>query len=212
MKKIVLAIIFGVLVYSQASAQSQPIMGYDKVKWGSSVLDVRKAYNLGNSYILEENYGNQDVNVAALVQKNVSDSIKERVFMFNKWKGNYQLYRVWVHYWDASTMQNLQTGLANRFGDRTDFKKDSRSTQSGDSIFTDTSTFGKYSPELVVELFHIYTDWAGGSGGFVFHDGKGNVLGTLGNSDVGINIPNPLQVCYTWKKFRDEYQARNVQF
>ena len=210
MKKRVLVVIFGLLVYGQTFAQSQPIMGYDKVKWGASVLDVRKAYNLGNSYVLEERYDNNP-DAAALTQKNVSDSIKQRVFIFNKWKGNYQLYRVWVEYWDDSTVRNLQTGLSSRFGDRTDFKNNSEHQFNNYYIYQDVSTFGKYSPELVVELFHTYTNWAGG-GGLVIHDGSGNVLMNLGSDDVGINIPTPLQVCYTWKKFRDEYQARNVQF
>jgi len=202
MKKMVLAVIFGLLVFGQIFAQSQPIMGYDQVKWGSSVLDVRKAYNLGNSYVLQENYENNP-DVAALVQKNVSDVIKERNFLFNKWKGNYQLYRVWVKYWDDGTVQNLLTGLASRFGDRTDFKKDSEHQFNNWYIYTDTSTFGKYSPELIVELFHVYTNWTG--------EHAANFFG-ITRDDVGINIPVPLQVCYTWKKFRDEYQARNVQF
>jgi len=210
MKKTVLAVIFGLLVYGQTFAQSQPIMGYDKVKWGASVLDVRKAYNLGNSVPLQERYNN-DPDSAALIQKNVSDTIKERTFLFNKWKGSYQLYRVWVEYWDDSTTQNLLIGLSNRFGDRTDFKKDSEHQFNNWYIYTDTSTFGKYSPELVVELFHVYTNWGGG-GGLAITDANGNVFMNLGSSDVGINIPYPLQVCYTWKKFRDEYQARNVQF
>jgi hypothetical protein len=184
MKKMVLMVIFGLLVYGQAFAQSEPIMGYDTLKWGSSVLDVRKAYNLGNRYVLQENY-NKDPNVAILIQNNVSDSIRERHFLFNKWKGDYQLYRVWVYYRDARTVQNLQTGLTNRFGERTNYKKDEEGyLDSSDESFT--STFGKYSPELVVEL--IYTE------------------------SYYLNIPDQLEVCYTWKKFRDEYQARNVQF
>ena len=202
MKKIVLAVIFGLLVFGQTFSQSQPIMGYDIVKWGAPVLDVRKAYNLGNSYVLQENYENNP-DVAALVQKNISDVIKERTFLFNKWKGNYQLYRVWVEYWDDSSVQNLLTGLANRFGDRTDYKKDSKNQFNNWYIYTDTSTFGKYSPELVVELFHVYTNWTG--------EHAARALG-ITRDDVGINIPVPLQICYTWKKFRDEYQARNVQF
>jgi len=200
MKKTVLMVIYGLLVYGQTFAQSEPIMGYDKVKWGASVLDVRKAYNLGNSVPLQENYGNQDVNVAALEQKNVSDSIKQRTFMFNKWKGNYQLYRVWVIYWDDSTVQNLLTGLTSRFGESTDIDRDSEGGGVA-LIVRDTLTFGKYAPELVVELFHTY-----GSGAFMT-DANGNFMGNLGRT-----VSDPLQVCYTWKKFRDEYQSRNVEF
>jgi len=196
MKKMVLVVFFGLLFFGQIFAQSSPIMGYDQVKWGASVLDVRKAYNLGNSYVLQENF-NQDVNIASLVQKNVSDVIKERQFLFNKWKGQYQLYRVWVTYWDDSTAQNLKTGLANRYGERTDLKRDSHERL---EVWKETITFGKYSPELIVELFHAYPKQ---------DDFYIPGLGTLKTVMDGVI---PLQVCYTWKKLRDEYQARNVQF
>ena len=210
MKKVVLIIIFSLLVFSQVFSQSRPIMGYDQVEWGSSVLDVRKAYNLGNSFVLQERYEN-DPNIAALLQRNVSDIIKERLFIFNRWKGNYQLYRVWVTYWDDSDVGNLLTGLSSRFGERTNHERASENQFNDWYIFRDTSTFERYSPELVVELIHTYTNWAD-DGDMVILDDSGNVLMSFGRSDVGINIPTPLQICYTWKKFRDEYQTRNVQF
>ena len=85
MKKMVLVVFFGLMVLIQAFAQSRPIMGYDQVEWGASVLDVRRAYNLGNNVALQERYENNP-DVAALIQRNVSDSIKERTFIFNKEK------------------------------------------------------------------------------------------------------------------------------
>ena len=189
--------------------------GYDQVEWGTSVDAVRKAYNLGNNFVLQENYDN-DPNVAVLIQKNVSESIKQRVFMFNKWKGNYQLYRVWVTYFDASngTVQNLLTGLENKFGERTDFNKESKHQFNNWYVYRETSTFGKYSPELVVELVHIYTNYpASNSSGLVITDNSGNVVMNLGSKDVGIDIgDSPLEICYTWKKFRDAYKSRNVEF
>jgi len=205
MKKMVLAGVFVLLVYGQAFAQSGPIMGYDKVKWGTSVLDVRKAYNLGTTVALQERYDN-DPDVAALVQQNVSDSIKRRIFLFNKWKGNYHLYRVWVIYWDDSTANNLLTGLATRYGDRTDFKQEA-SKRDSDTIYTETTTFGKYSPDLVVELFHVYGKGPGAMA--ITLDARGNAYAKA-TGDYGIS--EPLQVCYTWKKFRDEFLARNVEY
>ena len=101
----------------------------------------------------------------------------------------------------------MKTVLTNRFGNVTDTRYEGTSSRRDFSIFV----FGKYSPELVVELFHTYTNWAGG-GGLAVTDASGKVLMNLGSGDVGINIPEPLEVCYTWKKFRDEYEARNVQF
>jgi len=175
MKKTVLAVIFVLLVYWQVFAQSAPIMGYDRVAWGASVSDVRREYNLGNNVVLQENYGD-DPNIAALIQENVSDSIYGRIFLFNKWKGSYQLYRVWVIY-DADRIDIglLITGLENRFGQITGVTR-------GPGAGTGTASFeyGKYSPELVVEAHASY----GGA----------------------------FELCYTWKRFRDEYQTRNVQF
>jgi hypothetical protein len=173
-------------------AQTKPIIGYDKVPWGSSVADVRKAYNIGNEIPAAVD-PNNDPNLIKMTQKNVSDSIKSRTFIFNGDK----LYRVWVYYKDTSdgTAQNLQNVLINRFGNRTDYNMDTGTTylMFQQLRYTkETSVFGKYSPDLVVELIHTVI-YAG------YEKDTNNLLGQ-----------NALAVCYTWKKFRDEYQASKL--
>ena len=204
MKKMVLMVIVGLFVYGQIFAQSeQPIMGYDRVAWGASVLDVRRVYNLGNSVALQENYENTP-DVAALIQRNISDSIKERMFLFNKWKGSYQLYRVWVEYLDTSesTIQNLQNLLALRFGKITGYDN------SNPTIYT----YGQYSPELIVELIRtteirIYTI---DSSGRKIYEENPNMAQVFTSGRHYMENRYKLQVCYTWERFRNEYRARGI--
>jgi hypothetical protein len=194
MRKMLLLVFFSLLVCGQIFAQSEPIMGYDQVKWGASVNDVRKAFNVGNNIVLQESYGG-DPNSALLEQKNVSESIEERSFAFNKYKGNYQLYRVTVTYKDASnrTMQNLKNLLENKYGGVTDTDRNSESSiqmhNGAAYLFEEVQNeyiFGKYSPELVIVLYHTLYGNVGGSAAYQ---------------------PTGLIVQYTWKKFRDEYRA-----
>jgi hypothetical protein len=177
-------------------------MGYDQVQWGASIADVRRIYSIGEDIVLNSKSAfysqSTDPNVATLVQTNVSDSILERVFYFNKWQANdYRLYRVWVTYRDTSdsTAQNLQSVLVSRFGNRTDYDIQTGTTYlmfQQLSYTKEIYTFGRYSPELVVELIHTVI-YAG------YEKDTNNLLGQ-----------NALQVCYTWKKFRDEYQASRL--
>jgi len=192
MKKIVLICILWILVMSvQVTAQARPIMGYDLVTWGTSSAKVREAYNIPASVplVVEKT----DSNVKSLTQNNVSDSIKERLFLFN----NDRLYRVWVSYKDIndSNHNNLKSALTNRFGIETDFDASSESQILNNiPVIQDykKTTYGRYSPELVVELIYI----------IYFFNFQKDFMNLNGN--------NSLAVCYTWKKFRDEYQASRL--
>jgi len=165
----------------------KPLMGYDLVKWGTSVDDVRKAYNIGSDIVLNENFGD-DPNIASLIQNiSGSENIIQREFLFNKWNSKeYKLYRVWVYYdYHKTNIQDLQTVLTNNFGISTDTKSNSEDCEYSwpisDSI--EITIFGKYSPELLIELIH---------------------------SKCNYNRHNYLAICYTWQKFRDEYRASNI--
>ena len=185
------------MVYAHAFTQSEPIMGYDQIRWGASVNDVRRAYNFGNNIALQQNYENNP-DIAALVQENVSESIAERLFLFNKWGANdYRLYRVWVTYRNNSvTLQNLISGLTSRFGNSTDHNRVTGNCVNGTTSrdTTETFVFGQYSPELVVELIQTRCQ---------------HMLDMNTFSIIDINY---LQVCYTWKTFRDRYNSRNIDF
>jgi len=215
MKKFFLMVIFCLMIYGQACAQSRPIMGYDRVAWGASVNDVRRIYNLGNSIVLQENYEDSP-DIAALEQKNVSDSIQSRTFLFNKWKGNYQLYRVWVYYKDASdnTAQNLQNLLVNTYGNITNTDRNEY-IRNGLPYNQRISVFGKYSPELDVELFRgtqtlILTSSGSVYTGEITADFIDRIFMGATAEKYYLGEQKDLSVCYTWTRFRNEYRARGL--
>jgi hypothetical protein len=74
-------ILFGIGFVSLIYSQTRPIIGYDKVAWGSSVEDIRKAYDIGEDIELTDIFvwGN-DPNIQIIEQENVSDSISRRIF------------------------------------------------------------------------------------------------------------------------------------
>jgi hypothetical protein len=171
-----LSIGFVTLIFSQ----TRPFIGYDKVTWGSSVEDVRKAYNIGEEITLVENSGN-DPNIVRINQKNVSDSISERSFHFNKWNSNgYRLYRVTVKYKDASdsAVRTLQGLLETRYGGVTNVD-----TERSANWYSLITIYGKFAPDIEVYIDHTK-----------YYSGR----------------ENDLWVYYTWKKFRDEYQASKL--
>jgi len=209
--------IFCVLV-AIVSCSEKSTMGYEQVKWGVSVKDVRKAFNLEDDIILQENY-EDDSNLAALIQKNVSESITERMFLFNKWNSTeYRLYRVWVEYRTITDeneykqlVQNVQNLLTERFGEATmKGSQEYRGKYSPD-------IYGKYSPELVVELIReehpkaFYVDKSGKRVYIDMSDRDAVLRATISRTPQHYYImEHVLKVCYTWKKFRDSYKARNV--
>jgi len=188
MKKNCLAAVFVFGVLFQVYAQTRPFIGYDQVAWGASVENVRSAYNLGDGIVLQENYSN-DPNIARLNQLNVSESISQREFLFNKYRtGNYQLYRVYVTYRN-NTDANRDTLLGllqQRYGTRTNFQV--QSGQTVDSRYTDyIYTFGNFAPDIEVQLNH-----------------------RVGRSLIIDVATAEIWVVYTWKRFRDEYQASQL--
>ena len=218
MKKMILIITFCLLVFGQAFAQSRPIMGYDRVAWGASIDAVRRAYNIGTNVVLQENYNNEQ-HIAAIIQENVSGSILKRTFLFNKWKGSYQLYRVWIDYRDSSdaTTQNVLSSLTSSCGYITDFSKPEYLSSRNLPLNQEISVFGRYSPELDVELIIqtevlILTSTGAVYEGEITADFIDNIFSGAHFRRTGENFylgeEKQLMVCYTWTKFRNEYQAR----
>ncbi|MCL2066915.1 MAG: hypothetical protein FWG99_05580 [Treponema sp.] len=207
MKKMVLMIIIGFCATaSQLMAQSAPFNGYDQVVWGSSLEDVRNAYNIGNNIVLSENYNN-DPNIASLILETASESIKRRQFLFNKWNSNsYRLYRVWVTYSDSKddTHNTLKTRLQQIYSTPTDNKMNVGEAKEYFGQVTvvyrqETISYGNYSPEIEVELIRRVT---GNPPRY------GDMFDSIRASEYQKH--NYIQVCYTWKKLRDEYQASQV--
>jgi hypothetical protein len=194
MKRQILFVFFGLLVISTqlVVAQSKPFTGYDKVGWGVSVNTVREVYSIGES--IQAVVSEEDENIVTLTQENISDAIIKRQFLFNGDK----LYRVWVYYKDINdnTEKSLQDILKNRYGYPTDFDtKMERSSLMFQTVYVNlrSTIYGKFVPDILVELMYLWISMPNGE------KDTNNLLGQ-----------NSLAVCYTWKKFRDEYQASKL--
>ncbi|GMO33502.1 MAG: hypothetical protein Ta2B_14000 [Termitinemataceae bacterium] len=173
-KTLSIAAVMVLLVAAQAISESKPIMGYDKVKWGTSVQKVRSAYKISAEILAIPEQ--DDPKISRMTQENVSDSVIKREFFFNDGK----LYRVHVSYKDASdtTFANLRSALESKLGTSSyHWGQDSTGKQI-------EYWFEKYSPDLLVELRHF--------------------------SSANSAQSNWLTVTYTWKKFRDAYQASKL--
>lgn len=185
MKKAIFLVTLGLLVVSSyLAAQPKPFIGYDKVAWGVSVADVRKAYSIGEDIAVDVD--EEEPNIVSLDQQNISDSISKRQFIFNGDK----LYRVVITYNNGSdaTQSQLKTLLEQRYGTATGIN-----FQSGNAgnfflsiPYNDTiNTFGKFAPDIEVQLIQR-------------------------NYSRSTGLPPDIYVYYTWKKFRDEYQASKL--
>jgi hypothetical protein len=107
MKKIVFVLIFSA-TFALATSSGQtilPIIGYDKVGWGSSIETVKQAYPEG---MLETNSDDKSIGVREFEQLYVGGGIEARKFYFF----NDKLYRVFVYYGELSSPE--KTAIANK--------------------------------------------------------------------------------------------------
>jgi hypothetical protein len=180
----------------QLIAQSKPFIGYDKVAWGSSIDDVRKAYGIGND--IKEEVSEEDENIVTLTQYG---NVPVRRFFFNQGK----LYRVCVIYNDEkgeSTNKNqedllrsLKTAIVQRYGNQ---------TETDHKSWTHQPTLGPYGPVLFNQAITIYGKFA--------PDIEVTILYTVATTSYPIQTTmSGIEVYYTWKKFRDEYQASKLK-
>jgi hypothetical protein len=186
MKKLISLVVFGLLLVSmQVTAQPKPFIGYDKVAWGASVADVRKAYSIGEDIAVEAD--ENEPNIAILLQEQVSNTIEQRIFFFIGDK----LASVMDNYKDGSeaTLNQLKALLEQRYGMATDTKSESGSIGNiyVNFPYEDTTIiFGKFAPEIEVQLFQRKL--------------KMNIA--LNNTGIGSNV---IQVNYNWRKFVEDY-------
>jgi hypothetical protein len=181
MRNRVLVLILGVIAIFPVMAQSKPFIGYDKAAWGISEKEVRQLYSFGDD--IKTTVYEQEPNIVWIDQENVSNTIKVRRFYFNGGK----LYRVRVTYKDGSdaTKNSLKNLLEQRYGSQTDIV-----IQSGDMVasipYTESvAVFGKFSPEIEVQLIQR-------------------------NYGYRTGFSPDIEVYYTWKKFRDDYEASKM--
>ena len=147
MKKYILLVFIVSFLLNCATTQSKANMGYDLVFWGSSAAKVRNVYNIGQE--IQPTYSQNEPNIIKLIQENISDSIKNRTFLFVEDK----LVQVSLLYNDDSddNVRNLQTELENKFGDITGYDE---SLIDNHRLYIKTFVFGQYYPELIVLLVH----------------------------------------------------------
>jgi hypothetical protein len=200
------------LVVLRIGAQSKPFIGYDKVPWGASAADVRAAYGIADTVQVETD--KDDSNISSLIQENVGGGIYKREFLFNGGK----LYRVEADYTDGQTenpsfdlLEILKKTLAQRYGNPTntitrnwDYTADILFGSYEMTIYyTGTQTiYGKFAPDIEVELQYIKA---------VPTDAKQKYTGLPSYGLVPVNNRYTIRVCYTWKKFSDQYKASKVQ-
>lgn len=187
MKKIVGFAITMIAMVVMAAAQTKPIMGYDKVEWGASPAKVKEIYNIPDAEISVDK---EDSNITTLSIENVSDKISDKTFMFN---GN-KLYRVWVTYTDTSeaNAKSLAKALIKTYGEyKTDYKNESQNLPFFGYVTLEewSWNFTKYYPELSIRIARFTKN--------------SSSLGRGGES---------LTICYTWDRFRDEYQNSKQEF
>jgi len=171
--------------------------GYEQVKWGSSPEEVRKIYNIGPEIQITHEEDDLSSSIGRLVQRYVSESISERIFMFHENK----LYRVWVTYVQGADIDYIRGTLTAKYGEGVLEEKSVTSTVKV------PKTYGQPVPN--------------GRGGWVM--GKVNGFDTekitITNCSVRFNKYSPnievellygykqsTQVCYTWKTERDKFK------
>jgi hypothetical protein len=121
MKRLFITGIVFLLGLSALAAQSNPIIGYDKVPWGASLEDVKKAYPDYN--FTEEDISQWDEDVMGAPRPIFRHFYTEpdgRVFRRNFFFYNDKLYRVTVSYDKTkvyeSMFQSMIDVLAERYG------------------------------------------------------------------------------------------------
>jgi hypothetical protein len=118
--------------------------GYGEVKFGSSVETVRQAYGIGEDVELAAN--KNDANLTTLTQKEVSETIIERRFLFNGGK----LYEVDVFYPRKVNFEQILGTLAEKYGPAGDRVVVGIGISSNGINGDKQYAFQKYLPDLVV--------------------------------------------------------------
>ncbi|MCL2557419.1 MAG: hypothetical protein FWE09_02980 [Treponema sp.] len=156
---------FGISVFAQ---QGTPIIGYDRVPWGSTVQAVTQAYPGLQEVPSEE----ASVGVREFTQTNVGGGIASRKFYFYENK----LYRVFVGYDDvnADTVRAILDRLVSIYGRFNSSDGPTNSSQGG--IMNSRTQFVRFFNENmtivvnVVDLYNQFNFHVGAGVGIVYYD------------------------------------------
>jgi len=145
-----------------------PIIGYDKVAWGSSIQTVTQTY----TGLREVNSEFASVGVREYSQKNVGGGISERIFYFYQNK----LYKVLVRYdnVDADMLKALLEKISSIYGRFDKSKEDPQSGLGGVSM-KKYSVYRFYNRNLdiyinAVDLYNLYNVYINTVVGIVYTD------------------------------------------
>jgi hypothetical protein len=119
---------------SHNNNNSEIIMTYDKVKFGTRSLDVIREYNLDRKKLLNGGEG-----ISAIRQENPSEQISSRIFNFY----NDRLMNVFVYYNDMVKLEYLLNTLTEKYG--------AASLPTNNGKYT-SITYDKYLPKISVDV------------------------------------------------------------
>jgi hypothetical protein len=123
--------------------------GYGEVKWGSPVETVRQAYSIGEEIELVTD--KNDANLTTLTQKDISENIPERRFLFNEDK----LYEVDVFYPRKVNFDQILYTLREKYGPVGDRAVYGLGISASTGITADgLFVFQKYLPTLEVRAIN----------------------------------------------------------
>jgi hypothetical protein len=103
---------YDLVTQSSSLEEVKAAQGYDLVTWGNSPADVKTAYGIEDSVILTQEHDDSYVNVTRLKQRNASEQIAAREFLFHDGK----LYWVSVDYNESVNPEDLNVELSKIYG------------------------------------------------------------------------------------------------
>jgi hypothetical protein len=136
-----------------AQTSSTPIIGYDKLVWGSTIQEFTRAYPTAR----EISSDNSSVGVREFEQKDVGNGIVERIFYFY----NNRLYRVWVYYGeqDSSSFEALLRKVVSIYGKFDDQDESSNSDRNGSIKMIDFVRYYNNNLTVVVRGADIFNQY-----------------------------------------------------
>lgn len=202
MKKIIVCLL-AVLVSSYAVAQEKPFLGYGKVKWGTSIAGVRKAYGIKGKLKDADEPGNK-----YLVQDNVSKSIQARYFVFGP-DGKLGTVNVEYNQKACIDVDTLLAMLQKKYDSYTQGEPKSETTKivPGAEVVKTTTfyTFEHFLPDIKVKVEVIRNKLDADELAikkYSIHLDRDPLKSAL--------LPNII-VYYSWPKYWDNYETSKIQ-
>jgi hypothetical protein len=142
-----------VSVFLNAQANSEPIIGYDKLQWGASVQVFQQTYPSAREFSSDLS----SIGVREFKQENIGSGISMRIFKFF----NGRLYEVSVAYdeMNLNSMQALLEKIVSIYGK---FDDSDDMTTSNNGMYSKANRFYRYFNNnltimvAVVDIYNLY--------------------------------------------------------